>query len=237
MFKGLNAPEVARNVGRRVKRGTRCYVFSSSKEPGVVHAMESHEELKRAMLLDVDPRVQKFRDQPWTMDMDTGEIRASRSLFPKVAGRKRRFYTPDSECHLFGAGIHVVEVKQAHDDDSKYPVVAKLLGQHGYVFHMLTGTSITDTLLRNVLLLQRVKAEHFQKQIPALLDVLEQLAAKQDQWDFLELAERNPFGIFGVFVGLAYGIFSADMSLDLIGSNAQVRAAHGDLTHLELGFV
>ncbi len=237
MFKGLDATVPARDVSRRINRGTRCYVFPSSKEPGVMHSFESREEYKRGLLLDLDPRVESFRDQPWTMDLETAEIRARRADFGKTQGRRGWYYTPDSECRMGQSAPRIIEVKGMHSDDEKYLRAGELLKQHGYEFLLLTGQKITDALIRNVSCLQRTRAEHFQHALPALLKELKNLATLHDAWAFEELAAANSFGIFGVYVGLANGIFSADLSVDLIPTNSIVRSAYGDLTHLHLGFL
>jgi hypothetical protein len=237
MFKGIDASVTARDVSRRINRGTRCYVFPSSKEPGVIHSMESYQEFKRALLLDVDPRVKKFRDQPWTIDLDTAEIMRSKAHFSKLKGHKRRLYTPDSECHMIDGRIRIVEVKRETSEDDKYILAEKMLNQHGYDFLMLAGEDISGVLVRNACCLQRTRAEHFKKDLPALLDQLNALASMHQDWAFEELAARNSFGIFGVYAGLANGIFAADMNLDLVGTNAKISSAFGDMEHLFLGFL
>lgn len=90
MYRGINAENVARKVSRRVKRGRPCYVYASSKHPGVMISVESQEEYRRGILLDIDPRVHSYREQPFTLELTTGQILQDRSEFKKK-GRKSCF--------------------------------------------------------------------------------------------------------------------------------------------------
>ncbi len=71
-----------------------------------------------------------------------------------------------------GRIIRVVEVKREISEDDKYLLAEKRLKQHGYEFLMLAGEDISGALVRNVCCLQRTRAEHFKKDLPALLDQL-----------------------------------------------------------------
>lgn len=51
------------------------------------------------------------------------------------------------------------------------------------------------------------------------------------------LARQALLGGFGVFVGIAKGIFQADVQTDLLSGQGAITPALGGLTHLELGFV
>ena len=37
-------------------------------------SMESFEEYKRALLLEIDPRVVRYSEQPWTLEVNSGEV-------------------------------------------------------------------------------------------------------------------------------------------------------------------
>jgi hypothetical protein len=238
MYRGLDPVPVARNTSKRTRRGRACYVFMSAKAGGLI-SMESHEEYKRALLFENDPRVMQFSEQPWTMDVSSGEIRPSREHF-KPATTDRMFYTPDFTLLLNDGRILIIEVKKTSPSGQlaeKYALAEGHCKQHGYEFMVLEGGHLTDVLLRNCEYLVRTSAEYFKKQLPATLERLLELSDQKPQWSYPELAQKTPQGGFGVFVGIAKGIFKADLQSDLLSGRGEITPALGSLTHLEVGFL
>lgn len=238
MHRGLDASQVARNVSRRTRRGRPCHVLMSTKAGGLI-SMESYEEYKRAVQLELDPRVVSFSEQPWTMEVTTGEIRPTRDAF-KPATADMRFYTPDFTVRLVGGRVLIVEVKQAHPSDAlseKYELVKCCCQENGYEFLMLEGGHLSAALLRNCEYLLRTSAEYLKKTLPAMLERLLELSQQRTCWTYPELARIAPEGGFGVFVGIARGIFQADLQRDLLKGQESITPAQGALTHLEIGFV
>ena len=238
MHRGLEAAPVARNVSKRTRRGRPCHVFMSAKA-GRLISMESYEEYKRAVLLELDPRVVCFSEQPWTMEVNSGEIRPTRDAFKPVTA-DMRFYTPDFTVRLAGGRILIVEVKKALPSDErseKYTLVKCRCQENGFEFLMLEGAHLSAALLRNCEYLVRTSAEYLKKTLPEMLERLLELSQQRTRWTYTDLAQLAPHGGFGVFIGIAYGIFQADLQRDLLSGQGVITPALGELTHLQLGFV
>ncbi len=238
MHRGLDALPVARTVARRTRRGRPCHVFMSAKAGGLI-SMESFEEYKRAVLLELDPRVVSYSEQPWTMDVHSGEIRSSRDEFKPVVA-DMRFYTPDFKVHLGGGRVLILEVKHAlpsATQSEKYDLVRRRCQENGFEFLMLEGAHLSEALLRNCEYLVRTFAEYLKKRLPATLEQLLEVSQQNTHWTYSELAQLTPNGGFDVFVGIAHGIFKADLQTDLLSGQGGITPAFGELTHLEVGFV
>lgn len=238
MHRGLEAVPVARNVSKRTRRGKACHVFMSAKAGGLI-SMESYEEYKRAMLFEIDPRVVQYNEQPWTMEVQSGEIRPSREHF-KRSTTDLLFYTPDFAVRLGDGRMLIIEVKKASPSAGladKYVQAQRQCQQHGFEFMVLESGSITDALVRNSQFLTRTFAEYFKKHLAATLEQLLELSLHKPYWSFPELAQRAPHGGFGVFVGIANGVFQTDLQMELLSGLSEITPALGSLTHLEVGFV
>lgn len=238
MYRGLEPVPVARNTSKRTRRGRACYVFMSSKAGGLI-SMESYEEYKRALLFEIDPRVVRYSEQPWTMEVNSGEIRPSREHF-KPAAVDLLFYTPDFTVQLDDGRILIIEVKKSSPSAQlaeKYALAHRQCQQHGFEFRVLEGSQITDVLVRSCEYLARTAAEYLKVRLPAMLELLADLSRQKSYWSFSELAQRAPQGGFGVFVGVAKGVFQADLQKDLLSGCGEITPALGSLTHLEVGFV
>jgi|GEM_PF-2599746 TnsA endonuclease N terminal len=240
MFKGIDPHSAAREVSRRVRRGRACHCFVSAKGSGQLLSMESYEEKQRALLLDIDPQVQQFREQPWTMDVLSGEVQHSRKHFKAGSDLKRIFYTPDFLINLCDGSVVVAEVKRESiptDLETKYGLATEHLRDLGVEFRVLTSTSLTASLIRNCEYIKRVSADYLRPALPEALERLQELAERQPTWRVRELAQHLPYGVFGVYIGLAHGVFSADLRNELLSEKAEVKVAGGDLSHLEVGFL
>lgn len=238
MHRGLDPVPIARNVSRRTRRGRACHVMYSAKSGGMI-SMESFEEYKRALLLEIDPRVVRYSEQPWTLEVNSGEIRPSRDHF-KPATADLRFYTPDFTVLLADGRVLILEVKKASPSAElaeKYDLAQGHCQQQGFEFMVLDGGNLSEVLQRNCEFLVRTSAEYLKPQLPAVLEQLLELSYLKPQWTFSELAERAPHAGFGVFIGIAKGVFQADPQTDLLSGQGAITPALGELTHLELGFV
>lgn len=238
MYRGLEPVPVARNVSKRTRRGRACHVFVSAKAGGLI-SMESFEEYKRALLLEIDPRVVRYSEQPWTLEVNSGEIRPSRDHF-KLATADLRFYTPDFTVLLADGRVLIIEVKKVTPSaelGEKYDLVQGHCQQQGFEFMVLEGGQLSGVLLRNCEYLVRTSAEYLKPHLPAMLEQLLELSERESHWHYLDLAQLAPRGGFGVFVGIAKGIFQADVQTDLLSGQGAITPALGRLTHLELGFV
>lgn len=238
MYRGLEPVPVARNTSKRTRRGRACHVFMSAKAGGLI-SMESYEEYKRAVLFETDPRVMCYSEQPWTMEVNSGEIRPSREHF-KPAAADLLFYTPDFTVRFVDGRIKIIEVKKTSPSAllaDKYALAQGHCQQHGFEFEVLEGGHLSDVLLRNCEYLTRTSAEYLKKHLPAMLEQLLELSQQKSQWSYSELAQRAPEGGFGVFVGIANGIFQADLQRNLLSDQGEITPALGSLAHLEVGFV
>lgn len=238
MHRGLDPVPIARNVSRRTRRGRACHVLHSAKSEGLI-SMESFEEYKRALLLEIDPRVVRYSEQPWTLEVNSGDIRPTRDDF-KPATADLRFYTPDFTVLLADGRVLIIEVKKASPSAElaeKYDLVQGHCQQHGFEFSVLEGGHLSGALMRNCEYLVRTSAEYLKPQFPVTLDRLLELSQQRPHWNFSDLALLAPLAGFGVFVGIAKGIFQADVQTDLLSGQGAITPALGGLTHLELGFV
>lgn len=240
MFLGISPHQVARKVSRRNHRGRPCYAFASSTTEGMLLSMESYAEQQRALLLDIDPRVEFFHEQPWTLDLLSGEIQPSRKHFTTKKGVLRALYTPDFYVRFRDGKVMVLEVKPEAVSPTlqeKYTRAAQLLQEHGCEFRVQTSDCITPELLVNCAYLKRTFAEYLRPTLPSVLRRLSDLAEQQQVWHVENLAKNTPHGVFDVYIGLANGVFKADLFKDLLTPEATVQAAVGDLSHLQLGLV
>ena len=238
MHRGLDPVPVARSVSRRTRRGRACHVMHSAKSGGLI-SMESFEEYKRALLLEIDPRVVRYSEQPWVMELSSGEIGPSRDYFRPVTA-DLRFYTPDFSVLLADGRVLILEVKKASPSAElaeKYDLVQGHCQQQGFEFRVLEGEHLNEVLRRNCEYLVRASAEYLKPQLSAVLEQLLELSQQKPHWHYPDLARQAPLGGFGVFVGIAKGIFQADVQTDLLSGQGAITPALGGLTHLELGFV
>lgn len=238
MHRGLDPVPIARNVSRRTRRGRACHVLHSAKSEGLI-SMESFEEYKRALLLEIDPRVVRYSEQPWTLEVNSGDIRPTREDF-KPATADLRFYTPDFTVLLADGRVLIIEVKRVSPSAElaeKYDQVKNHCEQQGFEFRVLEGGNLSEVLLRNCEYLVRTSAEYLKPHLPAILEQLLELSQQKPYWHYQDLAQLAPRGGFGVFVGIAKGIFQTDVQTGLLSGQGAITPALGGLTHLELGFV
>ncbi|WP_342244719.1 hypothetical protein [Pseudomonas sp. OTU5201] len=237
MKRSTVAESVARDVSRRVKRGTRCHVYGSAKNPGLTIAAESFLERDIGYLLELDPRVHSYREQPFTLELVTGERLPSRKHFVTRTGLKPSFYTPDFLCGLAGGVELVLEVKSQvglAQEQVRLQEAACLLQRLGMRLVILTEAQLTPALVVNAKYLKAATAPYLQDRLEPVLEALNQAAAERACWTSGELAQTTHLGLFGVAVAVVRGIFSADLTEDLFAPDTPLRAGLGDLSHLEV---
>lgn len=237
MKRSIHNESVARDVSRRVKRGTRCHVYSSSKNPGLIIAAESFLERDVGLVLEVDPRILSYREQPFTLELESGELLPSRKHYAPRPGIEPRFYTPDYLCGLANGLKVVVEVKpvaRLERELDRLEQVKLVLEGLGYRFLILTEEHITQQIAANIRYLKATTATYLQDGLAAAIQPFVQAASERPNWLVTELAQVSPLSLFGVAIAVNHGVFSADLKQDLFAPNTQLRACQGDLTHLQV---
>ncbi|WP_347909872.1 TnsA endonuclease N-terminal domain-containing protein [Pseudomonas grandcourensis] len=237
MKRSFESEAVARDVSRRVKRGNRCHVFSSVKNPGQTIAAESFLERDIGFLIELDPRILRFLEQPFTLELNTGQELPSRKAFVPRPGITPCFYTPDFLCQLADGVRVVIEVKSTALLDKELDKLRRakdVLESLGYRFTILTENDLNPQLLSNIQYLKCVSAPYLQDELPSVLDTLSTAATERECWTAKDLARTTRMGSFGIAIAVFHGIFHADLNHDLFAPDTQLFASLGDLSHLQV---
>lgn len=237
MIKDIDSPSFARDVSRRNNRGRRALVFKSQKSQGGDLRVESALERDIGIMLDIDPRVMSLAAQPFSLELQSNEVLPSRRHHRPRPGTKPRFYTPDFLCRLDDGSALAIEVKHsrfAEAFEAKREEIKSGLHQHGMNFMVVTDKAVSPTVMQVLSRLHHLRAGYLestraiaQGEISALLDT-------RSDWVSEELALHLTSGGIGVLAGLLAGLLTTDLSIPLFSSTSTVRAANGDLSHLQI---
>lgn len=223
--------------------GKALFLTYSAKSTGQV-AVESDAERLMAHMLTLDPRVKRFRPQPFTVDLIDQRISSDRDAIAHARARHKartgpKFYTPDFAVDWHGEPRTAVEVKlEGFEGSDEYQTKLQLgqliLEAAGYRFARVVIPSDPKHALR------------------INLPLMCQAAGRVDLWPDEDLAEaiQRRCGRTGiplamlctamnvspdlVPVWLVSGIVSADLMTYPINGSMLLTAAQGDLSHLEL---
>jgi hypothetical protein len=124
-------------TARRIhKRGLmkKVHLLSTHKSDGIMQ-IEGRHEANGARALALDPRVQYFRPQPMTIELNSGKIfKTKEALFEAFSGSgiKPKAYTPDFEVHLASKSVFL-ETKPSglirkHPEVLEFPEIFRAFG-------------------------------------------------------------------------------------------------------------
>lgn len=206
--------------------------------------VESDAERLTSHMLTLDPRVRAFWTQPFTVDLI--DRRILRTVEEIAEARKKHrnrigpfFYTPDFSIDWIALTRSALEVKlEGFEGDSKYKdklqLGASILTAHGYRFA--------------VVVIPRDSRHPFYSS----LALLKQAAGRTEQWPdalqeqritdccsvkpitAVELCSQLKVSPSLVPAMLVTGCVSANLAQQHITGGMLLRAAYGDLSHLEL---
>lgn len=220
------SPAFARNVARRTRRAGRAYVMCSPLNGSTDVRFESRLELAVAQLLELDPRVNGYRAQPYTLSFEM-------ELDGVV---KRRLYTPDFELEVGGITV-VIEVKPQRWVDEHAALFARAqseLLKSGKRFLVVTEQSFTGHVQRNVEVLlgfyTQAGASLQEWAAPLLLKGTDELSGHVSR-----VAEGDLPSNYVAAAGVLLGILRFDMTNDLFETmDFDVWPTQGDLCGFEV---
>jgi hypothetical protein len=223
--------------------GKELHLTSSSKS-AERFAVDSDAERLVSHLLTIDPRVQRFYPQPFTVDLIDGRVLRTSEEVSDARRRHRHrvgrmFYTPDFGIHRVDWPRGAAEVKlEGFEGDSEYEnTLARaedVLDACGWQFRRLVVPADSKHPMRsNLPLLKKAAGRH-------------DLWPDNDEGDRIEAAFgdgpmtlSDACGKLGVVpsmvpIFLVSGILRADVFRHYINGSLLLEAAFGDLSHLQL---
>ena len=236
MIRDIDSSNFARDVSRRTRRGRRALVFKSSKCRGGDLRVESALERDIGLLLDIDPRVVELSAQPFTLELQSNEILPTRQHYKPRPGIKPRFYTPDFLCTLDDGSLVAIDAKHSNfiaEFEAKRKDVEDCLRQHGIDFMVIPETVLSPTIMETVGSLHLLRAGYLEPIRSSAEAEILTLLGSNSKWLTEDLSSRLSSGRVGLLAGLLAGLLTADLSMPLFSSNSEVRAAQGDLSHLQ----
>jgi hypothetical protein len=237
MIKNIDSALYARDVARRTQRGRRALIVKSVKSIGGEVRVESALERDVAVMLDVDPRVVEISAQPFTLELNTNELLLSRQHYRVRPGIKPRFYTPDFLCRLDDGALVAVDAKHSTfipEFEIKKINVEAALRHHGIGFKVIPDTEVSSTVMEAMAGLHLLRADYLKPLRAVAEDELGELLDICSAWAADELMMQLTSGRIAIYAGLLAGMLTTDLATPLFYSNGTVRAAHGDLSHLQI---
>ncbi|TDV58893.1 TnsA endonuclease N-terminal domain-containing protein [Pseudomonas sp. LP_7_YM] len=237
MIRDIDSSNFARDVSRRTRRGRRALVIKSTKCPGGDLRVESALERDVGLMLDIDPRVIELTAQPFTLELQSNEMLPSRQQYRPRTGIKARFYTPDFLCRLDDGSLMAIDAKHSHfieEFETKRKDVEACLHQHGVGFMVIPNTVVSPTVMEAVGNLHLLRAGYLAPIRLAAEEELSALLGSCSSWMTTDLSSYLSSGRIGLLAGLLAGLLTADLTMPLFSSTSEIRAAHGDLSHLQL---
>jgi len=223
--------------------GRHAYLYNSLKASGII-ALESRLERTTAQLADLDPNVGSVKAQPFTLDVETGQIFTTREALQsarqerKKSEATKRDYTPDFNFGLTWRDV-IVEAKDERyfgDDDywRKVERAAQILRASGKGFVVVCfSRKELDAIEWNAAVLTSFRHTETEPLTTRELDAVN---------DCLAHGER-PLGEVLHACGLSVrvsprffleGVLQADLKSSRISTSLVVAPAHGDLNSLAL---
>lgn len=205
--------------------------------------IESQAERTVAHMLSIDPRVVRFRPQPFTIDLNGQRLLTSKEQVKEVLARysqqsSPRIYTPDFDIAFSGAKQAALEVKtDAFPGDERYQERLKragdVLANYGYeLIKVVLPRSFSGTLKQNLQLLQQAKR-------------LQDCLFPNETFELLHQLEGSKLTLGSVCEHLHIplhfapglvlsGAISFDLRTHPLHAQTPVELAYGELEHLQL---
>lgn len=206
--------------------------------------IESQTERLVAHMLSIDPRVVRFRPQPFTVDLNGQRLLTRPAQVKEVLAQYERthgprIYTPDFCVDLSDAKQVALEVKtDTFPGDERYAVrlarAGAVLSQYNYVLvKVVLRHSLSGPLKQNLQLLQQAKRLQGALPLPtATLELLHQLEGLDLTLGDVCRHLNLPLNFAPTLV-LA-GAMSFDLSTCPFHALTPVKLAYGELEHLQL---
>lgn len=218
-------PRAEKPARRIQKRGKiqKAHRLSGRKVRGVV-VVETALEATAALGAELDPRVIRWRPQPFTVDLFSGETAATKDALLarfRDSREKPRPYTPD---HLFcmrDVGDIIVECKHTHWIRKNSDVIERILSrlpELGFRVILLTENDLRGAYEHNV----RALAPLVRHPLPALSDIVASCQLPRPFEDVragLSLKNNDLLG------AIAQGHLSCNLRLNRITPRTLVQAA------------
>jgi hypothetical protein len=216
--------------------------LTSSPKASDRFVVESDAERVVTHLLTLDPRVQRFAPQPFTVDLLDGrilrtpeEVEAARKRHKGREGRK--FYSPDFEVTWLDRPMGALETKlEGFEGDAEYDatlqLAASVLRTGGYDLGKVVVPSGNGNPLRFNLPLLR-KAVGREDLLPTK-DLIGQVEALLEGGPRTLRQLCSELGLSPNLVPalLVAGVLGADLARQTISGEMLLHAAYGDCTHL-----
>lgn len=222
-----------RNVAKRTKRVGRAYVMCSPKNGFMEIRMESRLEQAIAQSLELDPRVRRYRSQPFTLNLATNELLTE---IPKRKPEGAVYYTPDLVCELADVVV-VIEAKPlafVSKNEELFERVRACLLKHGMRFVVLSEDAFAGHTTRNIELLMQYQTQA-RDALPSLAEPLMQ-RVPQDLIGHVSqvMATLSPAN-HHVAAGLLLGVIQFDLAAHLFEKmDFTLAPAYGSLLAFEV---
>lgn len=222
-----------RNVAKRTKRVGRAYVMCSPKNGFMEIRMESRLEQSIAQSLELDPRVRRYRSQPFTLNLATGELLTE---IPKRKPDGAVYYTPDLVSELDDVVV-VIEAKPlafVSKNEELFERVRACLLKHGMRFIVLSEDAFAGHTMRNVELLTQYLTQA-RDALPILAEPLMQRAPHELTGSVSHVMVSLFPANHHVAAGLLLGVIRFDLAAYLFEKmDFTLTPAYGSLSAFEV---
>ena len=231
MRRDPRADPTARPVHRRGYQKAANYV-RTSKVSGVA-VTESALEAGLLHLAELDPRVLRAFPQPWTLDLETGEIFDTRQALQAASpkGSRARCYTPDFELRLMWSSV-LVECKHSRllqKDPERARDVEYGARVVGYRLIRLDESILTGPTVLNAQLLHPYVARSIAE--PERAGVVAALRTPKAFGEVVSEARIERATALGL---IAQGHVAADLGRERLGPRTTLRLDDGTMSYLQV---
>lgn len=221
----------ARRVHQRGKMQKASFL-AGPKVHGMIQT-ESVLEATLAFAAMIDPRVERVRPQPLSVDLNSGRVFARKSdMFERHSrtGYRPAPYTPDFELRLVNGETLFVETKPKWviEETPEIRQLPAVLAAFGMRLILVTDQVLNDAVAYNVRLMRRyVGKASFSKANQIIADLGEAPVPFRALTD-RGLRQGDALG------AILQGALTADLTSRRIGPKSLVTRADGSLKHLEI---
>lgn len=205
--------------------------------------IESQAERFVAHMLSIDPRVVRFRPQPFTIDLNGQRLLTSKEQVKSVIARYSqdtgpRIYTPDFGIDFTDAKQAALEVKtDAYPGDTRYQErltrAGAVLTAYGYeLVKVVLPQALNGPLKQNLQLLQQAKRI---QSCTLTAEILEQLSQIEGRTLLLgDVCQHLCLPLNSAPTLVLTGAVSFDIRKHPFHAETPVELAYGELEHLQL---
>lgn len=220
-------------TARRIhKRGLmkKVHLLSTHKSDGIMQ-IEGRHEANGARALALDPRVQSFRPQPMTIELNSGRVfQTKEALFEafRGTGYKPRAYTPDFEVQLATKSLFL-ETKPSglikkHPDVLDFPSIFRSFGLELII---IDESGFPEPYCQNLkLLLLAVRHQPDEDAVSRMVE------GSRDQIPFRDLLDRALVDQDDLLAAIAQGQITCDITSDILRHETLVTSQAPTDAHL-----